>query len=677
MNRILSLRLSPGPWRLCAVLAGVLSAPFHPVLAQSDDSGDTRFMVGDMTEIVVTGREDGSRVDIPGSVDLINRDQLRNEHVNLTMDLFKKVPGVTFSRFNQGIIAADIAIRGFNAEGTMPATKLLIDGIPSNLHVGVPEMDALFPMEIDHIEVVKGTNDPRYGLLNVAGNINMTSRRDISREVEVLAGSFDTYEAQGYAGLESGDWSQHYFLGRRDTDGYRDNAGLDKTTVSGKWFYEPDEQLSFGVIARYFEFNAEAPGFLTGEQARAHPRMSVDFSDTDGGRKETVHLSAHLDYAITETLDWTARVYGQNFERQRWVRFTEGRDQQERFEDERQTGFTTTLAWNAAPGTLLRWGFDYEAQDNVNQRFVSEERSRGAATRDHQFDYDVYGSYVQVQQDVGSRLRLIGAVRADRLRGDFTDHRSGEHRDMNEYGTIWQPKFSALYTVNDRIDLFANAGRSFQVGVRSAAFPADGRDVDASVNDGWDLGVSVRPVDAVALRLSRWGQSAADELVQKADGSGDFENIGTTHRDGWELTANWWISEAWTLWGSYSWQEATLTNPGPLNTGIRGNDLHHVPDYTASLGLEYQRDRLTTTLFTSFQGDYELNNQNDRGRFGDYALTDLTVRYALGPADVSLRVINLFDQYFEYVWHDSFFTGENLHSPGAGRSVDVSVAYAF
>ena len=649
-----------------------------PALAQSDNGDQgTRFVIGELTEIVVTDSGRGNRAEIPGSVDLINRDQLRNEHVNLTMDLFKKVPGVNFSRFNQGIISADIGIRGYNAEGEIPSTKLLIDGIPSNLHVGMPEMDALFPMELDHIEVVKGTNDPRYGLLNIAGNINMTSRRDIAREVELLGGSFGTREAQAYAGFETGNWTQHYFLGHRDTDGYRDNAALDKTTVSGKWFYEHDERLSLGLIARYFEFSADAPGYLSYEDARAAPRRSYDFSDTDGGDKETVHLSAHLDYALTGQLDWNLRAWVQNFERQRWVRFTAAHDQQERYEDERQSGLVSTLSWRPRAETLFSWGLNYEAQDNTHQRFASVERSRtGPVLRDHRFDYDSYGSYLQWQEDVTPDLRLVSSLRVDRLRGDFRDVFSGADRDMNDYGSIWQPKFSAIYTVNPQLDLFANVGRSFQAGVGAGAYGA-GRSVDVSVNDGWDLGASYYPADTVALRLSRWGQYASDELVSRADGSGDFENVGTTHRRGWELTANWWASEQFTVWGSYTLQKALLSNPGPLNESIRGNDLNHVPGYTASLGLEYEYGDWTATLFTSFQGDYELNTANDRGRYGAYALSDLTLLYGMDWGDLSFRVNNLFDRHYEYVWHDIWFTGDNLHSPGSGRSFDVALAIRF
>jgi iron complex outermembrane recepter protein len=646
-------------------------------LHAADAPQGTRFVVGAVEEIVVTGGAQPIAAEIPGSVDVISRDQLENEHVNLTMDLFKKVPGVTFSRYNQGTVSMDISIRGFNAEGEIPNTKLLIDGIPSNLHTGLSEMDALFPRDLDHIEVVKGTNDPRYGLLNIAGNINMYTRRDDAAELELLAGSFGTHEVQGYLGRTDGQLSHQYFIGSRETDGYRDHSSLDKTSFSGRWFYQASEQLTVGLIARYFEFDADAPGYLSRADARAMPELSYAFSNTDGGSKDTDHLSLHADYTFSDTLDWSLKAYTQNFSRQRFVRFTAAGSQQERVEDEDQNGVITTLSWQAAPSTLVNWGMDYQQQDNTNQRFATALRQRtGALLRNQQFDYDNYGTYVQVQQDITSQLRVVAGLRADRVSGDFLDRRSGAQRDMNGYGTAVQPKLSVLYDVNDKVGVFANAGRSFQAGIGASAYKLPSKpDVDVSDNDGWELGLNLRPTSISSVRLALWQQTAKDELAPKSDNSGDFENVGETTRDGWELTFGLRPTESWYFWGSYSDQQAELTNPGATNAAIRGNALHHVPDYTASLGAEYLvTPKLKATLFSNWQDDYFLDNSNRTGSYGGFALTDFTLSYSLERVDINFRVNNVFDEYYEYAWHDG---AVSLHSPGAERSFDASVSMKF
>src|SRR2546427_752235 len=106
----------------------------------------------------------------------------------------------------------------------MPSVKLLIDGIPSNDNAGgMPFLDAVFPLDIEAIEIVRGTNDARYGLNNIAGNVNVITRTGGNEgRASVTVGSFGTKEFQVSKGIESGNWSQNYFLAWRDSDGYRD-----------------------------------------------------------------------------------------------------------------------------------------------------------------------------------------------------------------------------------------------------------------------------------------------------------------------------------------------------------------------------------------------------------------------------------------------------------------------
>lgn len=666
---------------LLIVNAAALPVVADPLAENGDaKAGDrvtakgSRMIIGE--EVLVLGHQQAlTEVAIPGSVDVLARDQLAHEHVNFTADLFKKIPGVYLSRFNQGIISANIAMRGFDGEGSSPHSKLLIDGIPSNLHVGYSEMDALFPMEIDNIAVVKGTNDPRYGLHNVAGNVNIVSRRDLnSNELELLAGSFGTYEGEGYYAMKHGDFTQHYFIGTRKTEGYRDHSDLDKTTLSGKWFYNVNDDIELGLIARHFTYEADAPGYLSQEQARRNPTSAAEFSLADGGDKTTDHISLHLDYDLSTDTSWSLKAYGQNFERQRWVRFTAGANQQERYEDEQQRGVISTLSWQPNETWKINWGLDYEAQDNLHQRFVSEDRRRtGVITRNHEFEFNHYGSYLQVQQQVNDAFVWVAGVRANRYSGHFVNRVNGQTRSINDYGTLTQPTLGLQYELSDHLGLFANLGRTHQIGNGIGAYALPGRDVDASRNDGAEIGLRMSPVEKIDLRFSVWQQHASNELAAKADGSGDFENVGETERRGWELLVNWRPNDQWYVWGAYTSQEAILENPGPTNTNIQGAWLNHIPEYTAAVGVDfYITPVLKASLFNTSQSDSYVSNNNDLGRFGEYSVTDLGLSYDWRDGNIGLRITNLTNEFYEYVYYD---VDQTIHSPGDGRSATLSVSF--
>lgn len=159
--------------------------------------------------------------------------------VNYSWELFSRAPGVMLTEFNQGTTSGKISFRGFNGEGEVNAVKLLIDGIPSNSNDGnMPFMDMIFPMELDSIEVVRGTSDARYGLNNIAGNVNMLTRTggDYSK-ARIRFGSFNTQETQLAKGMQSSNWTQNYFFAYQTSDGYRDHSQADRFSMSGKWFY--------------------------------------------------------------------------------------------------------------------------------------------------------------------------------------------------------------------------------------------------------------------------------------------------------------------------------------------------------------------------------------------------------------------------------------------------------
>ncbi|KPH65717.1 hypothetical protein AMS58_05010 [Pseudoalteromonas porphyrae] len=591
------------------------------------------------------------------------------------MDLFTKIPGVYFSRFNQGVVSTDVAMRGFNGEGSMPHTKLLIDGIPSNLHVGLGEMDALFPMEVESIEVVKGNQDARYGLHNLAGNINMTSRRDDAKEVEFLAGSFDTYEAQGYFGDVNNGFSQHYFIGVRDTKGYRDHSALEKHTFSGKWFYQPSNNTELGVIARYFDYEADAPGYLTEQEAHRDSTQSADYAQNDSGDKQTRHLSMHLDHAFDPVWQLSVKSYIQQFDRHRYLQYTASSAQQERLEKDRQYGAVATLSATFSPTWLLSMGLDYQAQDNSNERFVTVTKVRQKQFRNWDFDYNNYGGFTQLQYR-GERLLISGGLRFDGFSGDLFDGISEQYKTINDEGITLQPKFNVLYEMTDRLNLFANYGVSFQAPTGSKAYINEqSSGFDFSKNYGFETGAKWQLFDWLNTRLSVWQQDAKDELTPKTDGSGGFENIGETKRKGWDLALSADINTQWSGFASYTRQEAKLVEPGEAKIAQKGNWLLGVPEFTATAGIIYRPvNKLKVSLFGHFQGDYYVSNVIQDKQYGDYKLVDLAFDYDLGWGNAGLRINNLFDSYSDYVY---LVGDETIHSPTDGRAINFSVSYRF
>ena len=677
------MTLSNRPFTALAVALG--AALSGPLLANPDADAD----IEALDSIVVIGKQaKPDSAGLAGSVDVIGRDELANERVDDTMELFTKVPGVYISRYNQGLINTDIGIRGFASDGETPHAKLLIDGIPGNLHNGYSELDQLFPLSIESIQVYKGTSDPRVGLFNIAGNYRVQTRRDTDVvEIDASIGSYSAKELQGYAGIQSGDWTQNYFAGYRDAQGYRDGSDLQKAVAHARWAYTFSEQTSVALIARGSRYDSFAPGYLSLTQSRSAPRSQASYARLDGGDKSVNGLSLHVDHALSEVIDFSVKAYVQNYQRERWVRFTEAGTLQNRFDDQDHSGLIASAAYQLSDAWLLEAGLDAEQQDVIEQRFgtVGFARIRNSANvlRDRRFEFDSSGAFLRADYAYEDRLGINIGLRADDLDGDYVQFSATgapSARSIYDFGSIVQPKANVFFKVAEPLTLFANYGRSFQHPLSADAFTAgDRRARDVSINNGYEIGAKWQPSENANLRLSVWQQKAEDEFVLV---DGTAQNVGQTERNGVDLSANVQLSEQVSLWANYTTVDSEIIKPASARNAFIGNELRSIPDSTGSLGMNFQASQAwNLRLHVDRQGDYFVNEANLGGQFGDYSLLHANVDYLTEIAGIatqfSLQANNLTDRYHEYVFDFSANGTDTIHSPGDGRSVSLSAGVKF
>ncbi|WP_028241537.1 TonB-dependent receptor [Stutzerimonas azotifigens] len=620
------------------------------------------------------------------SVDLLGAELLEQQPVLYSWELFRRAPGVMLTEFGQGTTSGKLSFRAFNGEGEVNAVKLLIDGIPSNSNDGnMPYLDMLFPLELDGVEVVRGTNDPRYGLYNIAGNVNLQSRigGDYGR-LRLRYGSHDTQELQLAKGIQGSQWSQNYFIGQQKSDGYRDHAGSQRTSLSGKWFFTPDDgDWRLGLIARHYQGEADEPGYLSREAARHSPTRASPLSATDTGERRMNQLSLHLDSRLSETLAWSSKAWLNTLDDDRWVRFSAATPQQRRTAEERHYGARTALTYRPAQRWLydlaLEGGLDTEQQRNRSERYTTEARQPIARTRDQRFDYDSYGAYLQAVIQPVESLKVIPAYRVDRIDGDFSDRLIGEDYAINDYGTIEQPKIGLVYTPVSQLSLYGNWGRAFQIGTGAAAYkvPPRSADLSPSINDGWEVGLKFAPAHWLDGRVAYWEQEASDEVRRRLnDPSGESENLGRTRRWGYDAQLNLYPRDRLALWLAHSWQFSEIEEPDPSLPASRGKEIDHVPQRLYSAGMRYEASAdLELSAWLNGQTDYHLERENRVGRYGGYVLLNLGANYRITPQlALDLQLKNLADRYYEYVWYDGV---ETLHAPGEGRALYAGLTLDF
>ncbi len=636
--------------------------------------------------MVVSGSDTGplKSQDMLTSVDILGQSMIEHENVDFSWELFRKLPGITITNFNQGNVSGEFSMRGFNGEGEINAVKLLLDGIPANSNSGNMEyLDMVNPLDIQSIELVRGTNDPRYGLHNIAGNANITTRTGGNyAKGRVNYGSFDTFDAQFSGGVETGDFTQNYYGTYRESSGYRDHAEMDRFSLGGKWFYAPEnENFRLGIIARWYESDADSPGYLTLEELRQSPTQSPDFNNSDRGKRQLGQISGHLDMELTDELSWSLKSYANRIDDSRFVRFAERFSQQERITEENHYGAITTMTYRPEVAILddlvLEGGFDFQQQDNKSIRYVTADRDRQRQSRHQEFDFAVYGGYVQAIVKPTSWLKLVPAVRIDSASGNFSNRLNGQKRDLNDYDIIWQPKFSAVITPFDGYSLYGNWGRTFQVGIGAGAFRnrSEIEGLNPSINEGWEVGLKFSPVNWLDGRLAYWEQDATNEVRRLFNASNDSANIGETKRRGVDVQFNLRPVDPLLIWAAYSWQEGIIKRPQPNELETRGNEIDHIPEFIFSGGIDYDIIPNLRASFNAYaQGNYYINRANTGGQFGDYFLINLALNYQVTDnLGLEFQVTNLTNEFWEYVWD----IGNSLHSPGDERAFYGGVTMQF
>ena len=669
-------RAAPGHVLLPA-FALLLAASAGPARAQGPGA-ETRLTIG---EIVVTAaptaRSTGSLLT---SIDVLGGDIAQRQSVDTGWELFARLPGVVLTDFNQGTTSGRFSIRGFNGEGEINAVKLLIDGVPSNDNAGgMTAIDLIVPLDVAAIELVRGTSDPRWGLHSIAGNATILTRiGGTYLDARAIGGAYGTIDGQVSAGIEGQGFSQNYLASYRRSDGYRDHAALDRLNLAGKWFYDFGT-TRLGAIVRHGRSTAEEPGYLTDADIGGDRRRSYAVSETDGGRRRLGQYSLQLESTLDDALTLNAVGYANSLADDRYVRFSAGVAQQRRRTDEWQYGATAALRYRPQVAFLhaltIEAGGDVQVQDNRSRRWTTARRAPVRATRDQAFGLTVHGGYVQAAIAPTGWLTITPGWRRDRVAGDFTDRLTGRTARVNDYGAIDQPKLSIAIVPAAGLTLYGNYGRTFQIGAGSGAYlvPPRTADVAASINEGYEAGVTLNRGRWLEARVAAWQQTARGELKRRLnDPAGDFDNLGRTRRRGIDVQATVRPVAGVAAWASWSRQRARIVTPDPATPAQAGNAIDHVPGHVVSGGVDWTPDpRWRLSLWGNGQSDYELTPANDRGRYGGYVLLNAEVARRLAPwIELSVQLRNVGNARYAYVWHDG---AERLHAPAEPRSAIAAV----
>lgn len=229
-----------------------------------------------LNDVVVTASELERDIETPNMT--VIKPELFPKGIGTSLDTaLERQPGIDVQRIQSVGTAIDddsIKIRGFGAR----RLKVMVDGrllnTPGTAGGYFIDWTMISLNNVDRIEVIKGTSDPRYG--NVLGGIiNLVSRKPGEKPITELEASFSRYDTSSYNlyhSWEPGKFDYSLSAGYSDSDGYLRNGNFKSKNIGLNLGYELPFSGRLWASAQYIEINK---GFIV------ENRISNDIDDPD------------------------------------------------------------------------------------------------------------------------------------------------------------------------------------------------------------------------------------------------------------------------------------------------------------------------------------------------------------------------------------------------------------
>jgi len=666
--------------------------------------------VSDLQPVIVSGsRVEQARADAPVAVAALSAAELEAAKPDLMAEALNRVPGVHMVDLGNEQHAMSIR-QPFSLK---PLFLYLEDGIPIR-PAGLFNHNALAEVNlagVERVEVVRGPGSALYGAGAVGGAVNVLTVRP-SREpaaaASVRGGGYGYGRADVQASATTGRLGVALGgYGTRQRDGLREHSDYDKrsATLRADLALAPGTRLT-GTLA-YNYLDTDTDGSLdslhffgqgtSSLQTFTYRRVSalrgaLRLDRTWDARQRTQAAVFVRDNAVGQLPHYRLRaVAGSDTD---YV----GEINEDAF---RSVGLHAVHevylgargAKVVAGGTVDYSPGTYRAEHIAVIRDAATGRFTGYTPSDSLLtDYDVRllntAAFAQVEVEPLGRLKLVGALRYDRLAYDFDNHLppgsfSGAPDGTNAFGRF-SPRLGLVYAFTEARGLYANASRGFQPPevtelYRGVQVPA----LRPATFDSYEVGGFGAFVGGrVHLDASLYRMGGFDEIVAVTTEEGDRanRNAGETRHLGVEYAVTLRPSADWALrFGGtnarHTYVRFTVDERAGRRLVYDGNTMEAAPAFIANGEVACTPGFLPgarVAVEAQRVSGYFMDPDNTV-RYDGYLLLNVRAGYERGPVEVWATLHNATDVHYATSASVSF--GRKQYTPGLPRHVTLGLGY--
>ena len=679
-----------GPFVIRVSSTGFRADPLTVAVTGRDvDLGTVQLQLSAITESLVVS---AAQVEVPlsataSAVTVLTGEELRAQQYETVVDALRSVPGVTVASSGGRGALTSVYPRG----GESDYSLIFVDGVQANSFGGGFDFAHLPVTNIDRVEIVRGPQSALYGANAIGSVIRVVTRRGGPPSVEgsIEGGSFDTLRLSGATAGSSGPWGWGLSGERLTTDGMNGALTAGGATVvndqynrtgaaaGGAW-RSPGGATLRGDL-RFSEDERGAPGpfgtdpggtfFGINERAFATNDRLLGSLGTTVPLGGATRAQALVSHARTDGV-FTDFLSGEPFPSDTWSRRSTARLQVDR--TARQNLEVT------AGGELLR--------ERAGSTFIESNAGEVPVER------SLAGLFGEARWSHDSRVFVTGGVRVERITRDSlaADETGFANRPAFDIDTVTSanPKVAASWYLRASGGDFTRVRASAGTGIR----PPDAFEIAFTDNPGLkpersrstDVGFDQALAGGRLLLESTAFFNSFDDLIVAV---GSFressryrtDNISNARARGLELAGSahgraagghLQVRVAYTLLDTeILLADRAQSAPSPF---LAGDPLLRRPKHQVGIDMNAVSGPFTT--FVRGGGRTAVRDVDPSlGTFGGfyqaagYTSWDAGVSWAaLAPAEVLVRVTNIFDRRYE----------ETLGYPSPGRGVYVGLRIA-
>ncbi|MFA7353672.1 MAG: TonB-dependent receptor, partial [Sulfurimonadaceae bacterium] len=494
-----------------------------------------------------------------------------------------------------------------------------------------PLLSAISVASIERMEIIKSSGIVVAGDGANAGVINITTKKNSSKEITVYMGTHGTADGSFYLGHNdeklsvsaSGEAQKSDGVRNINTNGDKDESSL--TTGTFNVAFLPSDALELRAGASFARTDVIYASYLTLDEYNGDPNQA---GATNWGATEqtfdTDAIGGGFSYYINDKTSF-------NFDANR---------------EEKQSNYITYSSVADYVYNSAKAAFNYESKNMAVvagvDGFYGERTAYGNETSKDNIAGFVMSNFAFENHSIKAGARV------EEVSYDYKDTTSSLQDDHSLYGA----ELGYNYTFDKEKSVFANYAHAYQAPDidRFFSYGSFNGFIDPMKTNSFTLGFNyIMPNNK--LKISLFYVDLKDEIYYYADPAwinSKNTNIDKSHKYGLDIYDKWLVTDEFNVALNYNYVQAKIDEEIENGEDYSGNDLPGVSDHNIKATFSYLPNKNTTLALTQVYRSkaYAANdfNNNFAQKQEAYKITDISITYTKDSLELFAKINNLFNQ---------------------------------